>query len=366
MATYETANLFPLRSHYWDRAPVPVPKDGVANRIAACLEESVFFQPEAAQIVAQRLALARTEFTNSDRPRGSFIFTGPPGVGKTEMGRAIAAQLFGTPQTDRLLILNMGEFGSPHTADRFTGSPPSYVGGDESAAIPHAWLHKLDKTGVVIPSVIVFDEIEKADGRIPQLLLSVLDTGSMSARNGKRGFEPLDFRSSFIVMTSNAGSAEMRRVANHRSMGFIKAKGAVIETEVERVAIKRLKEMFPPEFLDRVDATVVFRELNRERGDLHVILRKFLDQVNARSQRLWTHGGNNAGYSQHPILNITKELADYLVDQLDPNEGARRLRSVFEGNVLALIPDYIKDRRVNDGQMVAGYEGGCVVFYGNE
>src|SRR3990167_3216602 len=172
------------------------PSESISDSIADELSLTVFAQPEAVKAVGRRLAMMRAGLSPVDKPLGSLYFAGPSGVGKTETAYAIEKFIMGKNSSGRLKIINMSEYQEAHYAARFFGSPPGYVDYDQPAIIPHEWLNGRD------PSIIVFDEFEKANPAIHRAMLSILDKGHLDARDGRNGVQPLDFTNSVLIFTS--------------------------------------------------------------------------------------------------------------------------------------------------------------------
>ena len=205
------------------------------------LKEKVIGQDEAVEVVSMAVRRGRIQISPRRRP-SSFIFVGPTGVGKTELVKQLANQLFDTPET--LIRLDMSEFMEKHSVSRIIGSPPGYVGYDEAGQLT-------EKVRRKPYSVILFDEIEKAHPDVMNILLQILDEGKITDAQGRT----VSFENTVIVMTSNAGSSR-----GEGALGFGKTKG---EASKER-ALKALKEFLRPEFLGRVDEVVVFDDLSEE------------------------------------------------------------------------------------------------------
>src|SRR4029079_14396998 len=215
------------------------------------LHGRVIGQQEAIEVISKAVRRARAGLKDPKRPIGSFIFLGPTGVGKTELAKALAEFMFGSE--DALIKIDMSEFMERHNVSRLVGAPPGYVGFDEGGQLTEAVRRKNY-------CVVLLDEVEKAHPEVFNILLQILEAGHLSAAKGRR----VDFRNAIIIMTSNLGAKQLQTNSSlgFRAMGSTDANRQESSYELmkEKVAAE-LKQNFRPEFLNRIDATVVFRSL---------------------------------------------------------------------------------------------------------
>jgi ATP-dependent Clp protease ATP-binding subunit ClpC len=318
--------------------------DFISNKLG----ETVLGQDEACDAVARRVAIFEAGFNDPSRPLGSIYELGPSGTGKTEMAHALSKYMFDDPDSDRLKIVNMGEFQEHHTAMRFVGAPPSYVGFREKPEISHDWLHKGR-------SVIVFDEAEKAHPSLHRMMLSILDKGKVNARNGEEGVQPLDFSHSFIFFTSNVAGQEIQDITDGKGqMGFQSREPTRQDKErdIERVATAGLKKTFAPEFIKRLDEIVTFKPLEGSEV-FEGIFWKFVTQRN--DHLLKTMEGNA------PFFSATNEFKAHI---LESSKGdAREMRRILEREMFAKAASAFMGVDITGKPLVADYEDDQVVFY---
>ncbi len=210
------------------------------------LHKRVISQEDAIKAVSQAIRRTRAGLKDPKRPSGSFIFLGPSGVGKTELAKTLAEFLFG--DESHLIQLDMSEYMEKHTVSRLVGSPPGYVGYEEGGQLTEAVRRKPF-------SVVLFDEIEKAHPDVFNALLQILEDGRLTDAQGRT----VDFKNTVIIMTSNLGTADLRKAA----VGFQKSSEAVTYEKMKEKVQEALKQHFRPEFLNRIDDTIVFHELTR-------------------------------------------------------------------------------------------------------
>jgi len=263
-------------------------------------------QDEAISTIAKAVRRARAGLKDPKRPIGSFMFLGPTGVGKTESAKALAEFMFGSE--DALIKLDMSEFMERHSVARLVGAPPGYVGYEDGGQLTEAVRRRPY-------SVVLFDEIEKAHAEAFNMLLQILEDGHLSDAKGRR----VDFRNAIILMTSNVAAEDLTR---EMSVGFkLSQDGAeTAEEEYEKMKEKvldQLKKAFRPEFLNRVDAMVVFRALTE--AQIRQIVDLMLNQVQER-------------LDEHQVtLEATEEAKELLAKEgYDPHFGARPLRRVIQ------------------------------------
>lgn len=288
------------------------------------LHQRVIGQDEAVRAVSDAVLRSRAGLASPDRPIGSFLFLGPTGVGKTELARALAEALFGSE--DRMVRLDMSEYQERHTVSRLVGAPPGYVGHEEAGQL----------TEVVRRhpySLLLLDEVEKAHPDVFNILLQVLDDGRLTDSQGRT----VDFSNTVIVMTSNLGSEAITR--RGATLGFATG-GAEADEEARREQILRpLREHFRPEFLNRIDEVVVFRQLTA------VELRQITDLLLEGTRR----GLRGQG--------VTVEFTDAAVDWLaqrghQPDYGARPLRRTIQREVDNQLSRLLLDGSVQGGDRV--------------
>ncbi|MEW2400509.1 ATP-dependent Clp protease ATP-binding subunit [Streptomyces sp. NPDC046862] len=288
------------------------------------LHQRVVGQDEAVSAVSEAILRSRAGLASPERPIGSFLFLGPTGVGKTELARALAEALFGSEE--RMVRLDMSEYQERHTVSRLVGAPPGYVGHEEAG--------QLTETVRRHPySLLLLDEVEKAHPDVFNILLQVLDDGRLTDAQGRT----VDFTHTVIVMTSNLGSEAISRRGS--GLGFA-AGGAEADEEARRERILRpLREHFRPEFLNRVDEIVVFRQLTAEQ------LRRITDLLlEGTRRRLDTQG-------------VTIEFTERAVDWLarhghEPEYGARPLRRTIQREVDNHLSRLLLDGRLSAGRRV--------------
>ncbi len=287
-------------------------------RLPEQLHQRVVGQDEAVNAVSDAVLRARAGLSDPDRPTGSFIFLGPTGVGKTELSKALAEALFDTE--DNMVRLDMSEYMEKHSVSRLIGAPPGYVGYDEGGQLTEAVRRKPY-------SVILFDEIEKAHPDVFNTLLQLLDDGRLTDSQGRT----VDFRNSIVIMTSNIGSMHL--------LDSIDADGTLKEGARERV-MEELRAHFRPEFLNRVDETVVFLPLRRDQIN-HIVelqlarLRKRLEDRKIR-------------------LHMTDAAKSFIGEAgYDPVYGARPLKRYVQQAVETPLARQIVGGKIRDGQIVS-------------
>jgi ATP-dependent Clp protease ATP-binding subunit ClpC len=280
-------------------------------KLEEALHLRVVDQDEAIVAVADAIRRSRSGLGDPRRPIGSFLFLGPTGVGKTELAKTLAAFLF--DDDEALLRIDMSEYREPHTVSRLFGSPPGYVGYDQGGQLTEAVRRRPYQ-------VILFDEVEKAHPEVWSALLQILDDGRLTDGHGRT----VDFRNTVIIMTSNVGSVEAYS-KRRDSLGFQVAGSAASAEAVADQAIEKrlraaLKDMFRPEFLNRIDEIIVFHRLRKE--SLLAIVEKMLGELRGRlAERQLT-------------LELTETAREWLVTNgFDAEYGARPLRRLIQRQV---------------------------------
>jgi len=277
------------------------------------LKERVIGQDEALRQIARAVRRARSGLAEARRPIGSFLFLGPTGVGKTETAKALAWALFNDERA--LIRIDLSEYQEAHTVARLIGAPPGYVGFEEGGQLTEAVRRKPY-------SVILFDEAEKAHPQVFNLFLQILDDGRLTDGRGRT----IDFRNTIIILTSNLG-------------GEIFQKMDLAESQRERQLIELVHQFFRPEFVNRLDAIVIYKPLDKEM--IRQILEKELQKI---GQRL---------AEQKLTLEVSQKAKDYLVGVgFDPVFGARPLRRVLEELIVDEIALRILEGRVKAGQKI--------------
>ncbi len=282
-------------------------------RLEEELHERVIGQHDAVSAVAKAVRRSRTGLGDENRPVGSFLFLGPTGVGKTELAKALAASLFGNQSA--MVRFDMSEFGERHTVSRLIGAPPGYVGYDEAGQLTEAVRRRPY-------SVVLLDEVEKAHPDVFNLLLQVLDDGRLTDGQGRT----VDFRNTVIIMTSNLGSEFL--ASRGAPLGFSGESGTGTERELRAKVMGRLRETMRPEFLNRIDETVLFRKLGQEQ--LREIVRLQLQRTEAR---LTAHG---------LALEVDGLAVDWIAAEgHEPEFGARPLRRVIQRELDDKVADLL-------------------------
>jgi ATP-dependent Clp protease ATP-binding subunit ClpC len=271
-------------------------------RLEGHLHDHVVGQDDAVEAVAEAVRRSRAGLGDPDRPVGSFLFLGPTGVGKTELARSLAEALFG--DADRMVRLDMSEFQERHTVSRLVGAPPGYVGYDEAGQLTEAVRRRPY-------SVVLLDEIEKAHPDVFNILLQVLDDGRLTDSQGRT----VSFRNTVVIMTSNIGSDIIS--GTRRSVGFGAENGRSPDQDLKDKLDRRLKEQLRPEFINRIDEIIVFRQL--ETDQLRKITEMMLGETRKRLR------------AQDVTLEISTGAIDWLADRgFQPELGARPLRRTIQ------------------------------------
>ncbi|MDZ4132005.1 MAG: ATP-dependent Clp protease ATP-binding subunit, partial [Dethiobacteria bacterium] len=292
-------------------------------KLEETLHKRIIGQDEAVRSVSRAVRRARAGLKDPKRPIGSFIFLGPTGVGKTELGRALAEALFG--DENAVIRLDMSEYMEKHTAARLIGAPPGYVGYEEGGQLT-------EKVRRKPYSVILLDEMEKAHPDVFNILLQILEDGRLTDGKGRT----VDFRNTVVIMTSNVGA----NFINKATVGFgATGEDADYEKMKERV-MDELKRTFRPEFLNRVDDLIVFHALSEEH--IRQIVEIMLDELNHRIEEFSLH------------IEVSDEVKGMLLKEgFDPNYGARPLRRVIQRRLEDGISEEMLQGKIAPGDTVA-------------
>jgi ATP-dependent Clp protease ATP-binding subunit ClpB len=304
----------------WTRIPLQKLVEGEGAKLLkldAILHERVVGQDEAVRAVADAVVRSRAGISDPDRPLGSFLFLGPTGVGKTELAKTLAAHLFDDERN--LIRIDMSEYQERHTVSRLMGAPPGYVGHEEGGQLTEAVRRRPY-------SVVLFDEVEKAHPDVFNVFLQILDDGRLTDSRGRT----VDFRNTVLIMTSNIGSHEILAFAERGDADYAAMRDKVL-TE--------LRAHFRPEFLNRVDETVVFHTLDR--AEIVKIVSLQLERLRKR-------------LSERRISVALSDEALALIAErgYDPQYGARPLKRTIQQLVETPLSRKIVAGEVPDGSSV--------------
>ena len=296
-------------------------------RLEETLHKRVVGQDEAVTAVAKAIRRSRVGLKDPKRPIGSFLFLGPTGVGKTELCKTLAETMFG--DENAMIRLDMSEYMEKHTVSRLVGSPPGYVGHEEGGQLT-------EKVRRKPYSVVLFDEIEKAHPDVWNILLQILEDGIVTDSQGRR----VDFKNTIIVMTSNVGAKNI--TAAETPLGFHSGDKSAEEDETKRyerirqAVMDDLKKTFRPEFLNRIDEIIVFRQLTQE--NIREIASRML-QVTGRRMA-----------EQGITLDVDDDaLTELARDGFDPQYGARPLRRSIQNLVEDAVAEQMLEGRLRNG-----------------
>ncbi len=313
----------------WTGIPVSKMLESEVKKLARIedeLEKRVVGQKEAINAVARALRRSRVGLADEDRPSGSFMFLGPTGVGKTELARALASFMFNDEKA--LIRIDMSEYMERHAVARLIGSPPGYVGHDEGGQLTETVRHRPY-------SLILFDEIEKAHPEVFNILLQVLDNGRLTDGKGKT----VNFRNTVVILTSNVGSVYFKEMS---TIGFKGGNSSDVEDKEEKFkerAMESLRETFKPEFLNRLDETIIFKSLTP--ADIEKIVNIQLAEV---ERRLAVRG---------ITLNVKPSVKKYVVENgFDPNYGARPIKRMIQKVIVDALADKMVKGLLKDGKEV--------------
>ncbi|KKE78601.1 MULTISPECIES: ATP-dependent protease ATP-binding subunit ClpC [Bacillaceae] len=287
------------------------------------LHKRVIGQEEAVVAISKAIRRARAGLKDPKRPIGSFIFLGPTGVGKTELARALAEVMFA--DEDAMIRIDMSEYMERHATARLVGSPPGYVGYEEGGQLT-------EKVRRKPYSVVLLDEIEKAHPEVFNILLQVLEDGRLTDSKGRL----VDFRNTIIIMTSNVGASELRR---NKYVGFAMEDDNQEYKDMKSKVMNELKKAFRPEFLNRIDETIVFHSL--ERKHMKDIVTLMVKQLHDRL------------YEQEIDLSLTDKAIEKIASEgFDPEYGARPLRRSIQKNIEDLLSEEMLKGTIEKGQKV--------------
>jgi ATP-dependent Clp protease ATP-binding subunit ClpC len=290
------------------------------------LHSRVIGQDEAVKAISRAIRRARVGLKSPDRPIASFIFSGPTGVGKTELTKALAAYFFGSEEA--MIRLDMSEYMERHTVSKLIGSPPGYVGYNEGGQLTEAVRRKPY-------TVVLFDEIEKAHPDVFNLLLQVLEDGRLTDSKGRT----VDFKNTLLIMTSNVGSKVIEKGGGGLGFDFAATQEDALYTRIRSLVNEELKQYFRPEFLNRLDEIIVFRQLTKpevkEIADL--MLNEFFKRMLAKDI----------------VLTVTERFKDLLVQEgYNPSYGARPLRRAIMRLLEDSLAEEILTGKVREGASV--------------
>ncbi|MCL4532287.1 MAG: ATP-dependent Clp protease ATP-binding subunit [Actinobacteria bacterium] len=292
------------------------------------IHKRIIGQEEPISVVSKAVRRARAGLKDPRRPIGSFIFLGPTGVGKTELVRALAEFMFGSEEA--MVRIDMSEFMERHSVARLVGAPPGYIGYEEGGQLTEAVRRKPY-------SVVLLDEIEKAHPEVFNILLQIMDDGHLTDAKGRK----VDFRNTILIMTSNVGADLLRRDS---TLGFAVTQDELKTAEhaydrMKDKVLGEMKNLFRPEFLNRIDATVVFRSLTL------MEIRKIVDLMLSRVRGALTE--------QQIALEVTDAAKDYLVEKgFDPKFGARPLRRTIQNLVEDTLAEGLLNGKFQRGEAV--------------
>lgn len=299
----------------WTKIPVTRINKTESQRLLSLeaeLKKRVIGQDEAVSILAKAIKRGRVGMKDPKRPIGSFMFLGPTGVGKTELSKALAEALFG--DENAMIRVDMSEYMEKHSVSKLIGSPPGYVGYEEGGQLS-------EQVRRHPYSVLLFDEIEKAHGDVFNILLQVLDDGQITDSNGRK----VDFKNTVIIMTSNAGA---QRIMAPKNLGFTTETNAVKDHErMKNKVMEEVKQLFKPEFLNRIDGVIVFHtlEIEQQKQIVRLLLRELSDRVR-----------ETPGFD----LQFADEVVNYILEKgYNPQYGARPLRRTIQNE----LEDYLAD-----------------------
>ena len=312
----------------WTKIPVKKLAEGEAARLRKLedtLHKRVIGQEDAVTAVAKAVRRGRVGLKDPKRPIGSFLFLGPTGVGKTEISKALAEAVFGQEQA--MIRVDMSEYMEKHSVSKMIGSPPGYVGHEDGGQLS-------EKVRRNPYSVILFDEIEKAHPDVFNILLQVLDDGHITDSQGRK----VDFKNTIIIMTSNAGA---QSIVEPKKLGF--ASGNDEKQNYERMkgsVMEEVRRIFKPEFLNRIDETIVFRSLNKE--DMKQIVGLMIKELSERCQK------------QLEIKLVVRDAAkNYIVDKAyEPKYGARPLRRKIQNEIEDKLAEELLAGKIQRGSEV--------------
>ena len=313
----------------WTGVPVKKLKEADAVRLKNLekeLHKRVIGQDEAVTAVAKAVRRGRVGLSDPKKPVGSFLFLGPTGVGKTELSKALSECVYGNESA--MIRVDMSEYMEKHSVSRLLGSPPGYVGYEEGGQLAEKVRRK--------PwSVILFDEIEKAHPDVFNVLLQILDDGRVTDSKGRT----VDFKNTILIMTSNAGA---ERIQSPKKLGF--GAGEDEKADHERMksgVMEEVKRIFRPEFLNRIDETIVFRSLNKE--DMKKILNVQMKGIN-----------KNLMDSHSLKLTLTAQAKAALAEKgYDPKYGARPLRRLLQREIEDTLADGLLSGEIHDGDQLS-------------
>jgi len=306
-------------------------KDDVTalKNIEKRISQYIIGQEEAISSISKAIRRNRAGIANPNRPIGSFLFLGPSGVGKTELVKVLAKEVFG--REDALIKIDMSEFMERHNVSRLLGATPGYVGYEEGGQLTEM-VHKKPY------SVVLFDEIEKAHPEVFNILLQVLEDGYITDSKGRK----VDFRNTIIVMTSNEGSERFTNKA--MKIGFNLAEEDVKKEErefdeVKEDVLKELHDLFRPEFLNRIDKIIVFRPLTK--SDIQQIVELEIARLQERLR------------FKKISIQLDKKAIDVLTyKSYHPEHGARAVRKVVQEMVEDVLTEKMIDMEIGEGDSV--------------
>ena len=312
----------------WTKIPVRKLEEEEGERLRKLeeiLHKRVVAQDEAVTALAKAIRRGRVGLKDPNKPIGTFLFLGPTGVGKTELSKALAEAMFGSENS--IIRVDMSEYMEKHSVSKLIGSPPGYVGYDEGGQLS-------EQVRRNPYSILLFDEVEKAHPDVFNILLQVLDDGRITDAHGR----VTDFKNTIIIMTSNAGA---QRIMEPKNLGFAAVQDEKANYDkMKSGVLDEIKHIFRPEFLNRIDETIVFASLTKEnmKDIIEILLKEFKDRAKAQ-------------------LNLKIRVADsakqFLVDQgYDPKYGARALKRKVQSLLEDKIAEEILSGNIREGDTV--------------